>query len=64
MGGGKLHVAVSDTGRSSGVGSIGHSARRHCTLAGQNLRSSQPAALTEISAFGFSQMLRKVMSSV
>ena len=41
---------VSDTGRSSGVGSVGHSARRYCAVAGHYSRSSQPAALTESSA--------------
>ena len=43
-------MAVSDTGCSSGVGSIGHSARRYCTVAGQYSRSSQPTALTESNA--------------
>ena len=43
-------MPVSDTGRSSGVKSIGHSAHRHCTVAGHYSRSLQPAALTESSA--------------
>ena len=43
-------MAVLDTGCSSGVGSIGHSARRYCTVAGHYSRSSQPAAPTENSA--------------
>ena len=64
MGGGEPHVAVSDTGCSSGVGNIGHSARRYCTVAGHYSRSSQPAALIETVLLGYSQILRKVMSSV
>ena len=43
-------MAVSDTGRSSGVGSVGYSARRYCMVAGRYSRSSQPAAITENSA--------------
>ena len=35
---------------SSGVGSVGHSACRYCTMAGNHSRSSQPAALTKNSA--------------
>ena len=43
-------MTVSDTGCFSGVGSIGHSARRYCTVTGHYSRSSQPSALTENSA--------------
>ena len=54
VGGGKPQVAVLDTGCSSGVGSVGHSARQYCTVAGYYPRSSQPAALPENSVLGFS----------
>ena len=43
-------MAVPDTGFSSGVESFGHSARRYCAVAGYYSRSSQPAALTVLSA--------------
>ena len=45
-------MALSNTGCSSDVESVGHSARRYCTVAGHYSRSSQPAALTESSASG------------
>ena len=48
----KPHVALSNTGGSSGLESFGRSAHRYCTVAGHYSRSSQPAALTENSAFG------------
>ena len=43
-------MTVYDTGCSSGVGSVGDSACRYCTVAGHYSRSSQSAALTENSA--------------
>ena len=51
MSGDKPHVALSNTGGSGGLGSFGHSARRYCMVAGHYSRSSQPATLTEKSAF-------------
>ena len=47
---GKPHVAVLNTGCSSGAGSVEHSAHRYCTVAGHHFRSSQPATLTENSS--------------
>ena len=57
-------MAVLDTGCSSSVGSVGHSARRYCTVADiipghHNLQHLQRRVL-----LGSSQILRKVMSSV
>ena len=43
-------MTVSNTGCLSGVGIVGHSARRYCPVAGHYCRSSQPAAITESSA--------------
>ena len=43
-------MAMSDTGCSSGVRRVEHSASRYCTMAGHYSMSSQPAALTESSA--------------
>ena len=40
-------MAASDTGCSSGVGSVGHSARRYCIVAGHYSRSLQPAVDTK-----------------
>ena len=54
-GGGMPHVAMSNPGGCRGIGSSGHSASRYCTVAGHYSRSSQPAALTESSAFGIRQ---------
>ena len=44
---GKTHVAVSDTGCSSAVGSAGQGGRRYCTVAGHYSMSSQPAVHTK-----------------
>ncbi len=43
-------MTVSDTGCSSGVGIVGHSARRYCTDGGHYCRSSQPGVITESNA--------------
>ncbi len=43
-------MTVSDTGRSSGVGIVGLSARRYYTVAEHYCKSSQPGAITESSA--------------
>ena len=48
-------MVMSKPGRSSGIGSSGHSARRYCTVAGHYSRSPQPAARRESSAFGIFQ---------
>ena len=48
---------------SSGVESVGYSARKYCTVAGHYSRSSQPLERKE-SSFLSSRILRKVMSSV
>ena len=39
-----------DTGRSSGVGSTGRSARRYCTVTGHHFKLPQPVALTKKSS--------------
>ena len=44
-------MTMSDTGCSSGVGSVGHSACRYSTVAGHHSRASQLVALTENGAF-------------
>ena len=59
-------MAVLNTGCSSGVGNIGHSAHRYCAVAVHLSRSSQPAALnTKTVLLEFTWILRKfkVMSS-
>ena len=52
-------MTVSNTGCSSGFGSVGHNARSYCTVAGHYSRSSQPAALTENRGSCIQSILRK-----
>ena len=52
MSGDKPRVAFWNNVGSGGLGRLGHSARRYCTVAGHYSRSSQSAALTENSASG------------